>query len=360
MFPGYEYRLFDAFVKQQIVFLDMPGLELPKVEIKAGTEQLRERLILARRTRQWIAEYRRYANSSQSSEPPERPTRDLNAYHREGWYRGHQNELGAVTALFGAAAKGDLIVIPDRINTRRIMIGEFLDGPEMHSQTEMPRFFMDQTTPARRVRWFPAINELRVPLGISDVLRIPVPISLLAGDFYDSILELSYGTYYREQEYSARLTINGSDFDAQSALDLGSLAKLAAFVVSNMGHTDAEGILSYQDLLVSAEFQPTLSLNINSPGFGNLRASTITPIVFVALFALLSDANANEMPKPGDVTVINSATQRADKCVTDIDKSVRDAFTLMSVNQWKVLCERAQRLKQGPELEVDGKASHNP
>ncbi len=165
---------------------------------------------------------------------------------------------------------------------------------------------MNQTTPARRVRWFPAINELRVPSGVSDVLRIPVPISLLSNTFYNSVLQLSYGTYYREQEYSARLTINGSDFDAQDTLDLGSLAKLAAFVVAERGKATPDSMLAYQDNPVSVEFQPTISLNINSPGFGNLRASTLTPMVFVALFTLFSVASAGDKPEPSDVKIVNS------------------------------------------------------
>jgi len=152
------------------------------------------------------------------------------------------------------------------------------------------------------------------------------------------------------------LTINGSDFDAQDTLDLGSLAKLAAFVVAERGKATPDSMLAYQDNPVSVEFQPTISLNINSPGFGNLRASTLTPMVFVALFTLFSVASAGDKPEPSDVKIVNSAVAGTDKCVTEADKSVRDAVALIGHNQWKTLCERAQRLQQGPKLEVDSRS----
>lgn len=152
------------------------------------------------------------------------------------------------------------------------------------------------------------------------------------------------------------MTINGSDFDAQDTLDLGSLAKLAAFVVAERGKATPDSMLAYQDNPVSVEFQPTISLNINSPGFGNLRASTLTPMVFVALFTLFSVASAGDKPEPSDVKIVNSAVAGTDKCVTEADKSVRDAVALIGHNQWKTLCERAQRLQQGPKLEVDSRS----
>lgn len=318
--------------------------------------EIKERLHLSRRIEQWIRDYRKYAKSSTPGEPPERPNTNLSSYSSIALRRDQFNDLGAVRSLFGAAEKGDLVVVPGKLNTRQIFIGEFLGGPEDRIVHSDPDFFIDQTTPARQVRWFPAVDELRVPRAFSGTLRIPPAISLVARSYESVILENSYGTFYRSNEFFARLRIDSLDFNTQNAFDFGSIAKLASVICSLMADDDEfrAAIQNYADRLVNSEYQPTVTLNINSPGIGGLRAATFVPMFFVAFFGLLATANAGELPKPSDVKVVNSAGDEGDVCSAQVSEKVRDTLKIMGYEQWKAQCERAKRLRDDAKLRVDG------
>lgn len=360
MFPGENYEFLEAFLKHNVVFLDLPSIDLPEGIITTDSPHLKARLIASHAIGVWLAKYRSWARSSQSEAAPVRPSNDFLSYASSAWFRGHTTVLGATIAFFGAAQKGDLVVIPSKIPQRQIFIGEFTDGPEHRILTTSANYGMDVTTLARRINWFPPVDELTVPSRVSDVLRIPVAFSLLANNLYDSIFEKSYGTFYKDNEYAARIYVRGQDFDAQNTFDLGALAKLAAFVAANVGRHDFESELStYIESIAPSEFQPTLSLNINSPGLGVLRASTLTPFIFTAIFSLLSATNAAEAPtKPtsSEVAVINSAAASDPECVAEVAKSVETTLNFIGYDQWETLCRRQKRLESGPRIGVDSQA----
>jgi hypothetical protein len=216
MFPGDRYRFLNSFLKNGVAFLELPGLELPEGAIEAETPELRERLHVSREVESWIQAYRKYARSAMTEEPPKQPDRTPTLYAGQALNRNQRQNLGAVRNLFGIAEKGDLLVVPDQIPTRTVMIGEFLHGPDSRIRHSEAEHFLGEATPARQVRWFPAVDELRVPRELSSILRIPPAISQVPRSFEGSILENSYGTFYRPGQFSARITIGGTDFDTQN------------------------------------------------------------------------------------------------------------------------------------------------
>lgn len=304
-------------MKNGLVFLELPGLDLPKGVVTEETDHLRERLHVARAIEGWIQSYRRYSRSASTDEPPEQPTRNPSAYVGQSLGRNQRNALGAVRNLFGTAKKGDLIVVPDQIPLRQVIIGEFLEDPESRIAHSEPEYFLGEIMPARRVRWFPAVDELRIPRGLSDILHIPPAMSRVPRQFEAPILENSYGTFYHANGYTARIIIRGEEFDTQNTFDLGSFAKLASVICSVSNSTDDEfrsSLRNYAECIVTSDYQPVVSLNINSPGAGSLKAATFVPIFFAAFFALLASADAAEQPKPADVAVVNSAEDKDDPC----------------------------------------------
>lgn len=355
MFPGERYRFLSSFLKSGIVFLEMPGLELPNGLITEGTPQLRELLHLSREIEKWIAAYRRHLRAGTAEDPPPKPTRDLSAFAGRALSRDQQNVLGAVRNLFGTASKGDLVVVPDQIPTREVLIGEFLEGPETRS-IHSPDFFSGEFTPARPVRWFPAVDELRLPRELSNTLRIPPAFSQIPRPFVTSILENSYGTYYRAEEYCARILINGREFDTQNTFDLSSIAQFASVICSVLTESSASvsaALANYADKITSPEFQPAVSLNINSPGTGSLKAATFVPIFFAAWFALTATADAKSRPAASDVTVINSVEGEGDPCAAKVSEAVRETLKLIGFDQWESLCLRAERLRKSAQTNVD-------
>lgn len=361
IFPGQRYEFFEHFLSQEAVFLDLPGIELPNEDVDAQTPFLKQRLIVADLISKWIDASLRVASAPDASSP-EKPDRNLASHGNAPWYRGYKNNLGAVINLFGRAKKGDLIILPNRLNTREILIGEFLDAPSARVSVNIPEMFLDESVPGRRVRWFEPVDEIRIPKALSETLRIPNPISQVSRDIYGVILENSYGSYVLGEEYATRFATKAPDFSAQNAFDFGVLAKLFSAVVADRdaGKLSLETIQRrYLNSILPPEYQPTISININSPGFINLRGSTIAPIFISAMFALFSTANASEKPEPRDVTVINSAATADDRCAPQVDAMVKETLTLMGIDEWRAECERAQRLQSEPRMRGDSRTRHS-
>ncbi len=266
-------------------------------------------------------------------------------------------QVGAIRGLFGEAAQGDLVVISSRLQERDILIGEFLDGPATRVTSSRIETFLGVPTPVRRVRWFDSVNELRLPTEISEVLRIPVPFSLLSRNLSEPIFQTTFRTYYRPTEYVAGIKIGSEDFTAQDNLDLALLVKYSAVLLSSLDSDDiSEQIKGYVDAFVASEFQPSLSLNINSSGFGFFRAATIVPLAFAAFLALASVVDTGEMPAANDVTVINGLGEKDDVCAAAVDAAVKLSFEMMGYTQWKAMCLRSKRLNATAKLSVDSKA----
>ena len=269
MFPGARYKFLGEFRATNSVFLDMPGLDLPDGQLAMTTPMLRERIMASHATKTWLSDYRRWARSSSEGQEPARPTAALSEYSAKPKFNSYENQVGAVCGLFGEAAQGDLVVIPSRLQERDILIGEFLDGPATRVMSSRIESFAGVPTPVRRVRWFDRVNELRLPAEMSEVLRIPVPFSLLSRSLSQPISETTFRTYYGPNEYVAGIRIGSEDFTTQNNLDLALLAKYSAVLLSLLESLDLrDQIRDYVEAVAAAEFQPSISLNINSPGFG--------------------------------------------------------------------------------------------
>jgi hypothetical protein len=51
--PGKDYRLYPEFLEQSVVLLELPGLTIPEEISLEECRDLRERILMARRVRNW-------------------------------------------------------------------------------------------------------------------------------------------------------------------------------------------------------------------------------------------------------------------------------------------------------------------
>jgi hypothetical protein len=294
LFPGKDYRFLDFFEGQQVAFLDFPGMILPDGNVTRDTPMLRERVILARAVQNWAIAYQRHVRNAMTGSPPPEPSRDLGSYTK-----GHRvvtNDVGAIVSFFGEAKQGDLVVIPDKLSSRRVLIGEFLEPPERRLPMHIARYGAEQV-PARRVRWFPSVEELSLPEGLSDVLRRPNPFTLLGKQFHQDIYSGSYGTFYGGDVFATRFHTRAPDFTNSDNFDFGIITTLWSKICADIaaGKTD----VTYADLsilfegAIPPEFKPSMACNINSPGLFDFKASTIVPLFAAVMFALASVATVN-------------------------------------------------------------------
>jgi hypothetical protein len=360
LFPGKTYRFLREFQDNQVAFLDFPGLLLPHGAFNAEGPDADAIVLAAQERRKWAADMFAFNRRSDPGDPPQEPSRCLEDYRQEVLPKKFLSDKAALGAFFGAAGKGDLIVVPDRISSRRILIGELLEGPDHRIVATAPDWYGSESIPARPVRWFPVVNELELPEELSDVLRRPNPFTLLSRIFYPEIFDQTYGTYQFGEAQAARLTTSAPDFTSSDNLDLSLLVQMVAVLLYSAEHDQGpfEHFGQVLDFSVPADLIASLAISIHSPGAFHIKASGLLPLAFAAMFALLSTAEAAERPRPEDVSVVNSAEQGAlNPCADVIDEKVRTIVRLMGHDLWKAACERAHRLTQNSQMHGDSRAT---
>ncbi|MFC7475608.1 hypothetical protein ACFQS7_14645 [Dankookia sp. GCM10030260] len=361
LFPGKTYRFLQEFKNNQVVFLDFPGLVLPN-DFYFEDKLLTDAIVLAGLARRdWVAAMVK-ANRL-GKELPVEPPRNPVSYFEQTLPKKALSDRAALIALFRSAQKNDLVVVPDRIPSRQILVGEFLDEPEIRTVATAPDFYGSEPIPARPVRWFPVVNEVDLSRELSDVLRRPNPFTLLGRNFYPQIFDETYGTYRFGEAQAARLLTSGPDFTGDDNLDLSLLIK-AVTVLSysaEHGRRRFETLSEVLDVQLTSDFAMSLGINVHSPGAFHLKSASALPLVFTALFALMVSAEGAEQPRPQDIKVVNTSERASDDpCAVEIDERVRTVVSLMGFDLWKSFCERAKRLAQNPQMQGTGRARRSP
>ncbi|MDO9712472.1 hypothetical protein [Paracraurococcus lichenis] len=364
LFPGKKYRFLQSFERQHSVFLDLPGLQLPDGPITSDLPDLDARILAARAIEPWAARAAQLARQGRTDEIPDPPDRDIAAYADKRLPKEAHTDKGAVIGFFARAAIGDLVVVPDAIPTRRVLIGEFIDGPERRTSVILPEMYGDEPMPARLVRWYPPVNELELSAELSTVLRRPNAFTLLGQSFHQEIFDHSYGTYYADGVYATRLWTEAERFTTEDALSLSLLSRLASTVAQaqEAGLSDPVQIAHIWQVLevdVAERFLLDLKVNINSPGSLALKSRTLAPLILAALFSLLTTASAAEpQPNPNGAKVVNTAaTGTPDPCAPAVDEAVREALSYMQYDVWRNACLRAKSLAEHPRMRGDSRAA---
>jgi hypothetical protein len=258
--------------------------------------------------------------------------------------------------------QGDLIIVPAPIPQRRILVGEFLYGPERRTWAVAPKYGKEPI-PGRAVRWFPPINEIELPERVSEVVRRPNPFVSFDLRLYREIFDRTFGTYAFDNQHSARFDTRSQAFTGDDSLDFIVLSEAVANMVAACENPGGlSGFSSLVQLAVSqraAEYQSNLSININSPGSILTQSLSIVPLVFAALFSLFQTAQADD--KIPTATVVNSVERQiADHCAPKVDSAVQTILSTMQIEVWREACERSVRLRNNPQMQGVARALPAP
>ena len=354
LFPGSDYMFFSTFEQQSAVFLDFPGLSLEEGPVEENSLHLAERIMIARAVRDWAWTVVRAQRRGEDLSSESGPDRNIEIYTEQRRPRGLGNDKGAVAGLFGKAQQGDLVIVPSPMRTRRVLIGEFLDKPETRISVTTPHYGSEKIL-ARRVHWFPPVNELELPERVSEVIRRPNPFVAFDIRMYGEIFDKSFGTYVHNGEYNARFDTRADLFRADHNFSLSILVEAIAALLSfiETGSTDEieNRLLEIAGRAKEGIYESDLAININSPGSILFKSKSIVPLMFAAIFALASAANA-EQRQPGRIKIVNSlAPPEHDACTPKVDERVRAALNLMQIEVWREACRQSRRLREQPQMD---------
>ena len=231
LFPGRGYSFLEDYRASSLVFLDVPGLilpedyKLPPALIFGVVSELDKRIEAFAAIKEWAYKRARSIRSGFMPDDTPRPSDDPAEYHGIIG-RKLQTQKAAILSFYGRAEAGDLCVIPNAFGAREILIGEFLERPSVRTSYRS-YLYGSENIPARRVRWFPPVDEGDLPQDLTKTLRTSNPFTLLGRQFYDRIFRNTYKTYYKDEEFVSTLDVNGDDFTAPDDINLNILILLA-------------------------------------------------------------------------------------------------------------------------------------
>lgn len=353
LFPGEEHSLYQNIVKRSAIYLDLPGLDLGGAKTFAEVTQMKERLALSDRVRNW----------HKNNRPTEKtPSRELNDYRRTSATERRELLTGAIERLYFQMKPGDLVVVPGPGHWTDVYIGEVVGRPAaIRDQKNYP----GEDIPARRVRWL--AHRPKRTFSEDLVRRLGTPNYLIQLDksLRDEILSAAFDNYVHDGKFVSRFTTTEHSFSTVDDFNIQAFINFVAGAIAAADETSADVAKHSVTLDAALEFLtkhpelvPSLTVNINSPGALKVFHETALPLVLAAFMALAASGHADAAPS--QIQVVNSLAPAADPCAVQVDAAVKDTFTMMNYEAWKKACARYRDAKEQTGIDTSVKVQEAP
>jgi hypothetical protein len=180
LFPGEAYTLYNIIRNRSVLVLDFPGLDLGDARRAADLPDLRQRVAMATRIRNW---------HKAGADAKTAPSRNLNDYRRFSITEARAIYIGAVEAVFFDLKPGAIVVVPGPGHWGDVLIGEVMGG---RTSVTDPVNYPGETIPARRVRWIARRPKSDFSEDLIRRLPTPNPFTLLTKDLREEVFTLSF------------------------------------------------------------------------------------------------------------------------------------------------------------------------
>lgn len=303
--PGEGKKYFDFFYRSNIVFLNIPGMDLC-INDFGNNELLRKKL---RRTISIIDGKEIFPIETYSGEA-----------------KGISPLFGSFSALYARAKIGDLIIVPSRGYFEPFLIGEIISD---YNDEDVIIIHSDEyKTPYRKVRWLRIdINKKRVSEALAtQMINRKAVIEINDEDLIKEVLGLAYGKYTYKN--TSKSYLSGSNYNS----------------------TNLEGIIdtltAINMLAKKLNVADTLEIkiNFNSPGgIGLISKGKIAIFIAGLASTCLSGCDygsaQNEFQEYQEVSIGDGLCS---PLMNSIDRETYDSF-----------CNKITEAKQKIDLEVE-------
>ena len=346
--PGEGFHLYDRFDSASAVFMDLPDLGLDFSKPIPNWENLRETIVRSLAIKDWVVAGKHGAG----------PSRDIADYAGKAHGRRLGRYAGAVQSLYFELKKSAIIMVPGQHYADDVLIGELAAGPTYRSWQSL---YAGERMAVRPVHWLRRKQRASFSPEVRARLGTPNPILQLDRSLRDEVITVAFDQYAFGGEFAARLNTHKADFSILDDYNIQTFVNYVGGVLAalELGHTGSE--LSFSDALGflenNRELTPELAQNINSPGFQRLYNATLAPIVIVVFLTMATGPTtaAGHHHHLAAPQIVNSAAAKGDPCAIEVAKRVEGAMKLMKLDEWKMVCERAQKAKEQTGLSTSMK-----
>ncbi|MFG1190998.1 hypothetical protein [Xanthobacter flavus] len=336
--------------------MDIPGLELPHGELKADQDLL-DRLVASQATIESVKRQREQATAVDPSEY---------ADSRISKARGRKRQ--AIVNLYGEASKGDLIVVPDTLESSKIYIGEISDTADDRIYIDIPDRYFSIKIPARSVKWLSSVDEQKLSTKLSRSLRVRHTFTILERSIFPEILSLAYSNFIYNGMFSSVIINSLDDFIDKDAALLSVISRLSALCtekyITESGHPDIVDLFSIILSSGNIEYTSQIATDIHSAGFSRYLGATPTALVIavaIAIMAALANIPAAQIPQAVDqVEIVNSLAPDDVSCRPPV-RGATEMF-LQTLGESKIIemCEAMKEAQRRAGLESTMKATVMP
>ena len=186
-------------------------------------------------------------------------------------------------------------------------------------------------------------------------LRHKVAISEFGTEFILKILDIAYGTYaYGSDTKAARLFCSSPEFSEQANFDFGILLKLSAQLGYDFAGTGItpDSFKKYFTDVLPDEGSLSLSSNLNSPGFLNVKGVTLGPLLLVALLCLGSDVNIKSVRTSADIAIVNSLAPARHHLTAQMQHIVATSMIISGSKEMDDLESRTDRFVKDAGVQI--------
>jgi len=318
---GHHRNFFDYFLKDQVVFLELPGFAAAQHTFDS-LEAIRQHYRMSEK----IAESVRRAAASN---PPPTPSRNPGVYETAAGKRGFNSRVGNILSLYKEAKVGDLVLVPAAGNAYGLVLFGEIQTPFSPKDTIEVHRYPGEQIPFRRVRWLPVrIQKRDLPEDIARRLENPHAVSEFNHfTFSTRIYNYAYQTYTAEGQ--SKTDLPGAQYsgrDPTEPYEAAILVKffVAAYAAAIDGRESELSGKSVQEIIqefYNGDLVENFTIEFSSPGkFSLLGKAAALALVVSAGVAFSTNPNA---PADAEVKIENSAAPVADATTQKSDDILR-------------------------------------
>jgi hypothetical protein len=358
-FAGDGYKFLSTFIGEDVIFLDLPTLELPDGPLAESAELL-PRIVAAKEA---VDLFDILGNEA-----------DVRVDWRD--HTGARNSIArgilrqSVINLFDQARLGDLIVAPTTVAEGLMHVGILTEAPGLRRFANVERYGT-ANIPARRINWIGQIAEHKLSMPLIRSLRHQNPFSLLERSLFPEVFSVAYTNFIFGDRHSCTIFNEADDYLDRDAALLGLVSQISAALAFAIEQGSADAEIDLVGLFLSSipiEYSCSQSADIHSEGFNRFISGKVTPLILVAIVGALIFLGSNYQPNAiaeavKEIEVVNSLGGPIDDCVPAVSEATRRFLQTTPIEEVQRMCILAREardragLKSGVAVQGTG---HKP
>lgn len=330
-FPGEGYKFYDVVEREEVVFLDIRGLdELPDNPAAWDEDALRRVVEFDYVTRHAPKRGRRGPRKRKSGIP--------------------QRNVHFIEGLLLGLRRGDLVIVPPPGYRRNVLIGEIMDDPGRPVRVEAQDREHTYTYLGRKVKWRASVEKRLLRRALLDKLHTAQAYFPIGLSLHEDVYAIAYQNYVWRGTFVATFETSKEHFTSSDTLVTSLwLNGLAATKEAAEASKPLEGKTFVEAAIRPLAAGNALELNINSPGTILVRSATAFALATMTLLPL----SANEAQQVADGTArvtLKAVGGSNPDCQLQVEAAVADYVRSLGPQRLLEQCEFASRSRNEATL----------